>query len=207
MDEFLRRNFSVVAIGRDPNQLAELEAHRKLRVVQWDQGQGGDVPQELSSLARVDVLVHNAGVAPIKMVADTTATDLAHLMSVNLTSAATLTAALLGALRTARGHVVFVNSSAGLRGVPGWSGYLGSKSALEDLADSLRSEERGSGLKVTTVFPGAVATDLLRQVREGHGRQYDPEQCVGTASAAKLITVVLDHPEDGYLTNVSFMRP
>lgn len=84
---------------------------------------------------------------------------------------------------------------------------MGSKSALEDLADSLRSEERGSGLKVTTVFPGAVATDLLRQVREGLGSQYDPEQCVSAASAAKLITVVLDHLEDGYLTDVSFTRP
>ncbi|MGC0251991.1 SDR family NAD(P)-dependent oxidoreductase [Pseudactinotalea sp. Z1748] len=205
--ELLGRDFSVVAIGRNLEKFAEVESHRQLRVVQWDQGQDGEVPQELSSLTRVDVLVHNAGIAPIRTVADTTTTGLAHIMSVNLISAAALTAALLGALRAVRGHVVFVSSSPGLRGVPGWSGYMGSKSALKDLADSLRHEERNSGVKVTTVFPGAVATDLLRQVREGRGGQYHPDQCVSAFSAAKLIAMALDHPEDGYLTDVSFTKP
>lgn len=206
VDELLGRDFSVIAVGRRLDRL-EVEPRQRLRTVQWDQSQGGEVPRELSSLTRVDVLVHNAGVAPITTVADTVATDLARLMSVNLTSAATLTAALMGALRATRGHVIFVNGSPGLRGVPGWSGYAGSKSALTVLADSLRHEERASGVKVTTAFPGAVATDLLKQVREGRGDQYDPDQCVSAASAAKLITMALDHPDDGYLTDVSFTRP
>src|SRR5690606_26274611 len=67
-------------------------------------------------------------------------------------SAAVLTATLLPALRATGGHVVLVNSAPGLRGVPGWSGYLGSKSVLRVLADSLRVEE--PALRVATVYPG-----------------------------------------------------
>jgi short-subunit dehydrogenase len=128
------------------------------------------------------------------------------VVTVNLASAATLTAALLPALRRSRGHVVFINSSAGLSGTPGWSGYLGSKRALQELADALRGEEWESGLKVTSVFPGAVATRLLRQVREDRRLPYDPERSVSPESAARVIADVLHHPHDGYVTDLSFVR-
>src|SRR5690606_14968856 len=94
-----------------------------------------------------------------------------------------LTATLLPALRATGGHVVLVNSAPGLRGVPGWSGYLGSKSVLRVLADSLRVEE--PALRVTTVYPGAVATDLLREVRHARGQEYDPDRAVGVRSPAR----------------------
>lgn len=203
--QLLDRGMSVVALGRDRERLHEVGAHPRVRVVLWDQGVGAEPPGELGELSRVDALVHVAGVAPVTPVATTTAAELTRLMSVNVVSAGALTAALLPALRAAGGHVVFVNSSAGLRGVPGWSGYLGSKSALRHLADALRSEE--PMIRVTTVYPGAVATDLLRAVRVERGQPYDPDRAVGVHSAAALIAGVLDHPDDAYVTELSFARP
>lgn len=204
--ELLDRSVKVFALARDGDRLGRLLSHPDLTPIEWDQAREPAVPDGLSSLVRVDVLIHNAGIAPITKIADTRVDGLAHLMSLNLMSASVLTAALLPGLRAARGHVIFVNSSAGLRGVPGWSGYLGSKAALLQLADCLRAEEAEGGVKVSTVYPGAVATELLRQVREGFGGTYDPARCVSTATASRLILSVLDHPEDGYLTEVSFTQ-
>lgn len=202
--ELSRRGYRTVAVGRDELALASVAGDGGTFVV-WDQRDAA-VPRELHELDRVDALVHVAGVAPRTGVADTTETALAAVLSVNLVSATTLTAALLPALRHSRGHVVFVNSSAGLSGVAGWSGYLGSKWALKELADSLRSEESAHGVRVTSVFPGAVATDLLKQVRHDQGRPYEPQHAVSPQTAARLIADVLDHPEDAYLTELSFTR-
>src|SRR5699024_4456635 len=120
---------------------------RSVSIVEWDQ-RNAHVPPVLKDLD-VDVLIHNAARRWSR--SRRPPASLAEIMTVNVTSAATLTAALLPALRRSRGHVVFINSSAGLRGVPGWSGYLGSKRALHELADVLRTEESEAGLKVTSV--------------------------------------------------------
>lgn len=200
------RGYRVVAIGRSMESLrGVLSDDRAGSVVEWDQSDA-NVPPVLQNLEEVDVLVHNASVAPLISVAETTPASLAEIMTVNLTSAATLTAALLPALRRSRAHVVFINSSAGLSGIPGWSGYLGSKRALQELADALRAEERESGLKVTSVFPGAVATRLLKKVREDRHLPHDPDRSVSPESAARVIADVLNHPHDGYLTDLSFTR-
>ncbi|WP_433436102.1 SDR family NAD(P)-dependent oxidoreductase [Nonomuraea sp. CA-141351] len=58
--------------------------------------------------------------------------------------------------------------------------FFGSKAALRELADSLREEEAGYGVRVTTVYPGATATDLL-----GEGRL--PLRAVRSAVAALIV--------------------
>lgn len=202
VSELLRCGYRVVAVGRTEGPFGE-RGPDELSFVQWDQRDAGP-PRALGQIETLDVLVHIAAVAPRTDVADTTWGSLTAVLSVNLVSATTLTAALLPALRRARGHVVLVNSSAGASGIPGWSGYLGSKWALRELADSLRAEEHDHGVKVTSVFPGAVATGLLRQVRQDRGQPYDPDRCVTPQTAARLIVDTLRHPQDGYVTDLSF---
>ena len=83
-------------------------------------------------------------------VADTPRALWDETFAVNVSGPASLTRALLPALRAAHGRIVFVNAAPGLRAVPKWSAYTASKAALRELADSLREEERGHGLRVTT---------------------------------------------------------
>ena len=71
-------------------------------------------------------------------------------LDVNLVSPALLTRACLPALRAAGGIVVFVNSAAGLSAGATWAAYAASKFGLRALADSLRAEEMGNGVRVTT---------------------------------------------------------
>ena len=70
-------------------------------------------------------------------------------------------AVLPGMLERGRGHIVTISSDAGRKVFPGLAVYSASKFFVEALSRGLRSETAGTGLKVTTVQPGNVATDLL----------------------------------------------
>ncbi len=86
---------------------------------------------------------------------------------------AELTRLLLPQLRAARGHVVFVNSGAGLRANPEWGAYAASKHGLKALADALRGEEADHGVRVTSVYPGRTATPMQEKVHRQEGKEYD----------------------------------
>jgi len=122
---------------------------------------------------------------------------------VNVPSAAELVRLTLPSLKRARGHVILVNASPGLTGVARWSAFVGSKAALRELADSLREEEEAHGVRVTTVYPAATATDLLGEVRHAFGRPYGPESCIRPETLARMMVRVLDAPADAYPCELS----
>ncbi len=153
-----------------------------------------ELPDAVRELDRLDVLVHAAGVSDVATVADTPPDVWAETMAANVTGPAELTRAVLPALRAARGRVVFINAVAGLHAVPRWSAYTASKAALTELADSLRLEEAPHGVRVTSIYPGGIATELLRKVRGALGTPYDPATCVSPDELAAVIATVLDAP-------------
>src|SRR3712207_2020322 len=67
---------------------------------------------------------------------------------------------LLPMLSRGRGHIVTVSSDAGRKVFPGLAVYSASKFFVEALSQGLRLETAGTGLRVTTVQPGNVDTDL-----------------------------------------------
>jgi NADP-dependent 3-hydroxy acid dehydrogenase YdfG len=153
---------------------------------------------------RLDGVVHSAGAVQLGRVADLEADDWIDQLMVNLVGAAELTRLLLPALRTAEGHVVFVNSGAGLRTQPGWSAYAAGKHGLRALADALRAEE--PSLAVTSVFPGRTASEMQRKVRAQEGAAYDPEVFIQPLTVAKVIVHALETPHDAVVTDVT-VRP
>ncbi len=88
-----------------------------------------------------------------------------------MVAVAELTRLVLPALRAAGGTVVFVNSGAGRRAAAPGGSYAASKHALVAVAEALRLEE--PQVRVTTVFPGRVATDTQRELRAYEGDEYD----------------------------------
>jgi NADP-dependent 3-hydroxy acid dehydrogenase YdfG len=125
---------------------------------------------------------------------------------VNVTAPAELTRALLPALRAAHGHVVFVNSGAGINAGPKWSSYAASKHALRALADSLRAEERPK-VRVTSVYPSHFDTDMQRSVREQYGSDYDRTRVTSAESIAKTVADLLHSPEDMVVNELRLEPP
>ncbi len=127
-------------------------------------------------------------------------------LAVNLVAPAELTRLLLPVLRVSRGHVVFVNSGAGLRASPGWSAYAASKHGLRALADALRQEEAEHGVRVTSVYPGRTATPMQERVHRQEGQEYDAARFITPDAVATTILAALDLPRDAHLTDLT-VRP
>jgi NADP-dependent 3-hydroxy acid dehydrogenase YdfG len=155
---------------------------------------------------RLDSLLHIAGVVELGAVGELTPKTWQETLAVNLMSPAELTRLMLPQLRLSRGHVVMVNSSAGLAAYAEWSAYAASKHGLRALADSLRAEEHGNGVRVTTVYPGRTATPMQLKVHQQEGKPYDATRWIDPESVATALLAALDLPRDAEITELT-VRP
>ncbi|WP_278261067.1 SDR family oxidoreductase [Nocardia sp. AG03] len=162
------------------------------------------VAEAAARVERLDVLVHNAGIADLGTVAESSVEQWRSTLEVNLIAVAELTRVLLPALRRANGHVVLINSGAGLRAHPGWGSYAASKFGLRAFADALRQEE--PSLRVTSIFPGRIDTDMQRAIVADEGREYRPEEFLRAETVAGAVRTAVDTPSDGHPTEV-VLRP
>lgn len=106
------------------------------------------------------VLINNAGVYIGGNIADEPDGMLEKMMNTNLYSAYHLTRALLPSMiKNGSGHIFNICSIASLQPYPGGGGYSISKYAMNGFSQNLRHELKDKGIKVTTVFPGAVMTN------------------------------------------------
>ena len=148
----------------------------------------------------LDVLVHNAGVAYPGRVAESTVEEWRSTMRVNVIGAVALTLELLPALRSAGGHVVFINSGAGINASSGLASYSASKFALRGFADSLRNDERS--LRVTSVHPGRIATVMQEGLVAYEGGDYDPSRFLQPETVAKVVADAVNAPPDAHIHEV-----
>ncbi|MEU4210750.1 SDR family oxidoreductase [Streptomyces sp. NPDC026206] len=155
---------------------------------------------------RLDSLLHIAGVSDLGAVGELTTKTWNRTLAVNLVSPAELTRLVLPQLRISKGHVVFANSGAGLNARAGWSAYAASKHGLKALADSLREEEHTHGIRVTSVYPGRVATAMQAKVQQQEGNEYTPGKWIDPQSVATTVLLALDLPRDAEIHDLS-VRP
>ncbi|MGC4111062.1 MAG: SDR family oxidoreductase [Nocardioides sp.] len=155
---------------------------------------------------RLDSLLHVAGVVELATVEETRTSHLREQLDVNLVSPLLLTRACLPALRATRGLVVFVNSGAGLQAGSQWAAYGASKFGLRALADALRAEEMGHGVRVTTLFPSRTSTPMQEKVHEQEGRTYDSSLWISPETVAATLLHVIDLPPDATIPEVT-VRP
>ena len=115
----------------------------------------------LARFGRIDVLVNNAGVSGHARFEDVT--DFGwyeDMMRVNFMGSLWCTRHALAALKDSRGLIAGIASLAGKIGVPGRTAYSPSKFAQAGFFEALRTELIGTGVDVTVVFPGVVATGI-----------------------------------------------
>jgi short-subunit dehydrogenase len=109
----------------------------------------------------LDLLVANAGIAHYEPIADQSLEHIEQMTQVNwLGTVYTVKAALPFLLEQGRGHIVVMSSGAGLRAFPGAAAYSATKAAQRMFAEALRHELAGSGVSLTTVYPGEIRTSL-----------------------------------------------
>jgi NAD(P)-dependent dehydrogenase (short-subunit alcohol dehydrogenase family) len=125
----------------------------------------------IQTFGQIDILVNNAGLSMLSYFDDITDLSIfAQTMQVNYFGAVYCTHAALPHLKASQGLLVAISSLCGKTGVPMRSGYVASKHALQGFFDTLRIELQGTGVDVTVVSPGFVATDIRLRALGGDGQ-------------------------------------
>lgn len=183
--------------------IAELTDKDAIARAVADAGFGGG---EGDAGARLDVLVHSAGVADGETVAETPWDVYERVFAVNVFAVAELTRLLLPALRAAGGQVVTINSGSGYFSGVGAAVYSGSKFALRAFSDALREEERGS-VRVTSIHPGRVDTDMQMELQASYGsHDYDGSLYIRPESVAATVRLAVDATPEAMIENLA-IRP
>ncbi|WP_374222264.1 SDR family oxidoreductase [Leifsonia sp. TF02-11] len=201
--EELGRTHHVLVGGRDAEAVADVVA----ALPSAEPFVGDLTGEKLPPLPdRLDAVVLSAGVEDGGTIADTDDATWRRVFEVNVFSIAALLRKALPALRSAEGLVVAINSGSGLTSGAGGGVYSGSKFALRALTDALREEERPNGVRVTSIHPGRVDTDMQRALVAREGHDYDAAYTISPEMVAATVRVAVDLPPTGTVESLT-VRP
>jgi NADP-dependent 3-hydroxy acid dehydrogenase YdfG len=209
---------AVGVVGRKPQALADVaeavaRAGGRAFIFEADLAVESAVEALAEALGRdpgrVDVLVHSAGVYAGGGLGGATAAALEAQWAVNVRAPYALTRALLPRLRAARGQVVFINSTAGLRAPAGAISYAATKHALRALADGLRDEVNADGVRILSVYLGRTATPMQAAIHAAEGRAWEPGRLIQPEDVAAIVLTALALPRTAEVTDLTLrpMRP
>lgn len=173
---FLKEGWRVAICGRSPQKVesarrqlllsGESDNILSLSVDLSQPGQGtAFVKAAAEHFRRLDVLVNNAAVAPLGMLSELSQRTIQSTLQVNHAAVLeTIQAAWPIFHQTHSGLIINISSQAAIDPFPGFALYGASKSWLDALSKSLAVEGAPFGIRLFSVQPGAVETDLLRSV-------------------------------------------
>ncbi len=166
----LQAGAAVAILARRADRLQELAddfgAHPVVGDVA-DRSSAGDlIAQSVEALGGLDVLVNCAGIARPGLIEHADPADWAAMFDVNVLGLLAITQAAIPHLQASDGGATIVNiSSMSGRRVPSATGgtYAATKFAVHAISESLRQELQPIGIRVTTVSPGFVATEIFER--------------------------------------------
>ena len=121
----------------------------------------------------IDILVNCAGLFFVKSLGQTSAQDFGKCLSINLISPYLLCKELIPHMITRGwGRVINIASSSAYAGAAKTTAYTASKHGLLGLSRSLNNELKGTGVRVLSVSPGSIQTEMGREV-EKLGQDYE----------------------------------
>ncbi len=161
------RGATVGLVSRGAEGLAALAAEIGDRAVELpaDVGDREAIESAVAAFTErtggLELLVANAGIARYAPFVDQDPDDVDQMVRTNVTGTInTVRAGLDPMMDRGRGHIVVVSSGAALRAFPWAAVYGATKAANKGFAEALRHELSGTGVSMTTVFPGEVKTEL-----------------------------------------------
>lgn len=180
--EFARAGANVVIAGRREEKLRRLVSEiestggHALSVVTdvADQRQVDHlIKSAVERFGRIDTLVNNAGVAFAGRFDQMNLEDFRRVLDVNFWGAVYASKAAVAHMLGQRGGGVIINVSSifGKRGVPFQTAYCASKFALAGFSEALRAEVMSNGIDVSTIFPGAVETEIFESAANQTGME------------------------------------
>lgn len=188
------RGATVGLLARSKDELEALagELPGEHQVLAVDVGRRREVERAIERFVKraggLDLLVANAGIAHYGPFADVELERAEEMVRINVVGTIyAVRAGLDPMLDASRGHIVVVSSGAGLRAFPWGAVYGGTKAFAKNFAEALRHELSGSGVSVTTVLPGEIATELHAHERDRMPDWYKADELLDPSRVAEAI--------------------
>jgi 3-oxoacyl-[acyl-carrier protein] reductase len=195
--ELARRGYDLALLGRRQaplDETLELASARERGAVLpcdvRDPVSLGRCAEEIRSRwGAAELIVPAAGVAAIAPLEEISPDDFADVLATNLTGVFLLIRALLPAMKKrGRGWIIPLLSVAARQGFPGWSAYCASKWGLAGLVAALREELKGTGIRISALYPGATDTPIW----DGIPGSWNRDAMVPPREVARALAYVLD---------------
>ena len=142
-----------------------------------------------AELGAIDILVNNAGISKFGNFLEVDPEDWAKIIQVNVMGVYYVTRAVLPEMiERQTGDIINISSTAGQKGSPLTSAYSASKAAVIALSESLMLEVRKQNIRVTTLTPSTVATDMAVELKLTDG---NPEKVMQPEDIADFMVAQL----------------
>lgn len=136
-------------------------------------------------LGPVDILINNAGVGKFGKFLDLSSEEWENIVKTNIFGSYYLIKAILPDMKARQtGDIVNISSSAGLKGAAVTSAYSASKFGLIGLSESLMQEARKDNIRVFTMMPSTISTDMSKNLKLTDG---NPETTLQPEDFAELL--------------------
>lgn len=200
-DEVIRKGGAAIAVPVDVNDPQSIDRM---------------VGRVIDHYGKVDILINNAGIAPMKRTVDTDMDDWNNVMNTNLKSAFLISKAVAGGMIEQRkGKIVNIGSVLGKMASAVAMPYCVSKAGIAHMTRALALEWAPFGIHVNCIAPGFFETEMTAPAREDEShrkfltfkipfkRLGKPEEIVGTAlflasEASDYMTGAVLYLDGGY---------
>lgn len=176
--EYLLKGFAVLISARNETKLKSACANlknngSKVEYFVADCGNEGQAKSLvdfcISTFGKIDVVICNAGITMRGLIKNTELSVIHQVMQTNFWGAVYVTKFALPYIEKSSGSIVAISSVAGFIGLPTRSGYVASKFAMEGFFESLRLENRNTGVHVLIVRPGFTSTEIRSRMLDEKG--------------------------------------
>ncbi|MGB5437480.1 MAG: SDR family oxidoreductase [Maribacter sp.] len=160
--EFLKNGYDVISVIADVGKASQCQTL---------------ITETVKRYGKIDILINNAGDSSRGTVEEMSASNFKNLMETNYNGGAYLSKYVVPHLKKTKGHIIFINSVGGFRGMPYNSAYTASKMAQAALADALRIELYDTGIHVGLMYVGFTENDPKKSILDVDGtRTYLPKR-------------------------------
>lgn len=129
------------------------------------------INKTIEHYGKLDMLINNAGESSRGTVEDMANANFKTLIETNYTGAAYMSKYAIPHLKKTKGHIIFINSVGGFRGMPYNSAYTASKMAQAGLADALRIELYDFDIHVGLMYVGFTENDPEKSILDVNGKR------------------------------------
>lgn len=204
---FAKQNCKLVLAARNIEKLEHvknkcLEFGAECLIITCDVSKEEDcknlIEQTVQNYDTVNILINNAGISMRALFADLDLSVIKQLMDINFWGTVYCTKYAMPFLLKEKGNVIGVSSVAGIKGLPGRTGYSASKFAMNGFMDSLRIENIKTGLHVGVICPGYTASNIRNTALNKEGKAQtetplDESKLMPASTVADEIIKMIEH--------------